>query len=401
MTLPQSALLLAEEEQLLALDRRVLRGLGVTQTVFFSSGRKALDHMQAENMLAKAANDASTNSGMLGFGLIICNERLEDMTGITFLSRLRSLRGLEDTPAVLLVSNEQGAPAIAARASNSCTVLARPYSSEQASKAMHAAMLPESRHVPMVLPPSFSDRFVPRLPRESRESGQSRESGRAWEPAKPATGRQVKKLVRLPGEAALEQGINALKNGDFPLAQKYLYGSYDTDPDRVETSLAISRLYALQHNEDLELTWLCRAGVLCLKRGEKTRAANLLSRLPRGKPGQVPLLAEAGLMLQEGEIRTAALTFLEAYRLDPSQPLHALIGRSCIFTHAPEEHMRALVTALEDAGHSATASKLHMRLFQPSRQEEKETNGFFDRFPILGDIINVATYTFKTWRHAA
>lgn len=389
-----NAILLAEDESCLALDRKVLRRLGVAQAQFFTSGRKALDHLQvlASAVAAHAANGPDMTSGSSGMvDMLICNERLADMTGIRFLSHVRSMPGMADIPVLFLVSNGESVVALAARATNSCAVLARPYTVDQAEAGLALASRPEARHAPLVLPPSFIDRFGPKA--EQRGATQD-ENG-------PLLRRSIPKTPRAPGEAALREGLAALQRGDAVAADRLLHGSYLADPGNIEACLALSKLYAFLHKEKEELVWLCKAGVLCLKRGDKVRAGNLLSRLPRGKAGQDPLLAEAGLALQEGETKAAALSFLEAHKLDPSKPLHALIGRTCMFTPAPEEHMRGLVHALSSAGHNATAGKLHQRLLRPPKEEEESNYGFLDNFPLLQDIVSIAAYTFKAWRHAA
>lgn len=378
-----TAYLLAEDDSSLALDRKVLRRLGVTNMVFFASGRKALDQMQMTASSAIAANGPAITGRV---DILIIAERLADMTGLQFLSHVRAMGQNANIPALFLVSNAGSTMAMAARSSGSCAVLARPYSPEQAQEALRLAATPEHRAAPMVLPPSFINSFTARKDRN---------------PDTPLLRRGAPQKPTVPGESALREGIKALQRGDVVAADRLLHGSYDADPARVETCLALSKLYAFLHKENMELMWLCRAGVLCLKRGEKHRARDLFARLPRGRSGQTPLLAEAGLVLQTGEAKAAALAFLEAHRLDPTQALHALIGRTCMFTPAPEEHMRELVRALNNAGHSATASKLHWRLLQPPKEEEAEERSFLENFPLLHDIVSVATHTFKTWRHAA
>lgn len=379
-----NALLLAENESSMMLDRKVLRRLGVTQSLFFASGAKAITHMKEALTMASVVN-GTTCPPLID--MLICNERLEDMTGLQFLAHVRSLAGMADIPAVLLVGNARSTVAIAARATNSCAVLARPYSPDQAREVLHFATLPEARHTPMILPPSFANRF-------SAAAG-TRRSG------EPLLKRTKATVPGTPGETALHEGLKALQRGDATAADVLLHGSYEADPGRVETCLALSRLYAFLHKEKEEFMWLCRAGVLCLKRGETSRARDLFGRLPRGRAGQAPLLAEAGLVLQAGEIKAAALSFLEAHRLEPTQALHSMISRTCMFTPAPEEHMRDLIKALAASGHGATASKLHWRLLQPQKEMEEEEDSFLARFPMLYDIICVATHTFKTWRHAA
>lgn len=372
-SVPTTVLLLGESEATLALDRKMLRRLGVTRCIFFASGRDAMEHL---------LSGGSALSPML-----ICNERLGDMTGLQFLAAVRASQKTAHLPAVLLVNNGETPLALAARATNSCAVLARPYSPEQAAASLARANQPEALQAPLVLPSSFTDKFL----------GERRRAN----PDKPVIDRKGTTAPRIPGEAALREGIAALQRGDLQTAEKFLHGSYAADPNRVETSLALSRLSAFLHKGNEELMWLCRAGALCLKRGEKIRAATFFNRLPRGKAGQNPILAEAARLLQAGEARAAALTFLEAHRLDPNQPLHALIGRACIFTPAPEEHMRDLLAALVEAGHSATAMRLENRLMAAPREESSHRTGFLEQFPLLYDIVCVATHTFKTWRHAA
>lgn len=382
---PQNALFLAEDEAALVLDRKMLRRFGFGQGLFYASGGKALELLRAEAVQAAVAANGPPASAAVD--ILICNERLADMTGLQFLAHVRNLAGIGDIPALLLVSNEQSAAALAARATNSCAVLARPYSPEQAEEALRAASLPDARHVPMVLPPSFINRF--RAPETARDE------------SRPLIRRAKKPVPQDPGEVALREGLAALQRGDVVAADRLLHGSYKADSGRVETCVALSRLYAFLQNEKEEFTWLCRGVGLCLKRGEKTRAAGMLARLPRGKTGQTPLLAEAGDLLQTGEIKAAALMFLEAHRLDPTQPLHGLIGRTCMFTPAPEDHMRRLVKALAGSGHDATASRLERRLLQPPKEEEAEEESFLARFPVLYDIVCVAAHTYKAWRSAA
>lgn len=378
-----TAYLLAEDDSGLALDRKVLRRLGVTNMIFFASGRKALNQLHSNASIENAAHGFAVSPDV---DILVVAERLEDMTGLQFLSHVRAASQNARIPALFLVSNPGSGTALAARASGSCAVLARPYSPEQAEEALQLATMPENRSAPMVLPPSFANTFTPRKERTSET---------------PLLRRNAPQKLTAPGEVALREGIKALQRGDTAAAENLLHGSYNADPGRVETCLALSKLYTFLHNENMELMWLCRAGVLCLKRGDTFRARDLFARLPRGKAGHAPLLTEAGLALQAGEAKAAALAFLEAHRLDPAQQLHALIGRTCMFTPAPEEHMRELIGALKTVGHSATASKLHWRLLQPPKEEETEARSFLHNFPLLHDIVSVAAHTFKTWRHAA
>ncbi len=391
-----NALLLAEDESLLALDRQILRRMGVPRPVFFSSGRKALDHLAAAASLGRAVGDGMS-AARHAADMLICHERLADMSGLQFLAYVRGTPGLSGIPALLLVGNRDSAIARAALACNSCAVLCRPYTENQAASALAAAVMPDALHAPLALPPSFAATFR----QERRKMGDlpplsplplSRTNG-----AKPAP-----EPAAESAEALFRAGFAASQSEDWSRASELLKKSHSLDPLRPETCVALNRVSAAQGREEDARIWLCRAGAAYLRRGDRTRAREVFIRLPRGKSGQTPLLREAASWLESGEVKVAALIFMEAHALDPDTPLHAVIGRACLFTPAPEEHMRHLVQALVDVGHASTAGRLHSRLLREEEQEEPApASGFLHRFPVLHDILSVAGYTFKAWRTAA
>ncbi len=396
-----NALILAEDESLLEIDRKVLRRLGIARPLFFSSGRKALDHLATLAARAKCravGEDAGAAGVAPPADMLICHERLADMSGLQFLAYVRKTSDLARIPALLLVGDGKSVIARAAAACNSCAVLARPYTEDEARSALMIATLPESLHAPLVLPPSFGGGFG-----EKKRALGDRPT---LSPLPLSAGKPVRQTPQ-PAPAAnaetlFRAGFAALQNAEWGRAEALLLRSHALDPAHAETCLALSRATGEQAREEDSRVWLCRAGAAYLRANARVRAQELFTRLPRGKSGQVPLLREAGAALQAGEVRAAALMFMEAHVLDPVAPLHALISRACLFTPAPEEHMRGLVKALAEAGHASTAGRLHSRLLRNGeREEESEENGFLTRFPVLHDILSVAGHTFKTWRTAA
>ncbi len=401
-----NALILAEDEALLSLDKQVLRRLGVVRPIFFASGRKALDHLSALAAKTKcraAGEEAHAVCAEPVMDMLICHERLADMSGLQFLAHVRKTAGLTRIPALLLVSNGESPIARAAVACNSCAVLARPYTEKAAELALATATTPEALHAPLVLPPSFVESF----------GGQTRALGErpvlsplplSKENRVKTTARQILKPAPVveSAESIFREGFAALRDGQWERAEKLLLKSYRLDSAHAETSLALSRVANEQGRDDDARIWLCRAGSAYLRANSRARAHDLFSRLPRGKNGQAPLLREAGAALEAGEVKAAALMFMEAHDLDPSVPLHAMISRACMFTPAPEEHIRGLIRALLDTGHASTAGRLQLRLLtnEASRGEEGK-EGFLSRFPVLHDILSVAGHTFKAWRTAA
>ena len=374
-TLSINAVFLAEDDTMPALDRKMLRISGVTQRAFFSSGKEALEYLTSKAQVSEPVS------------LLVCNERLADMTGLQFLAHVRSHPACSAIPLLFLTGNGRSPAAVAAAASQSCAVLARPYSPHAAESAVALAQKPHMQRAPLSLPPSFAD-GAGKICRT--DAGQAETAPRNL-PRRP-----------LPGDLVLREGMAALQRNELETAAKFLNGAYAADPLRVETCLALAKLAQLRMEDAHSSLWIARAALLCLRRNNTGKAREILSRLPRDKTGQAALLRAADEALQQGEIRAAALSFIEAQRLYPTQELHALVSRTCMFTATPDEHMQELVKAMASSGHEATAARLHTRLLQKPRLEEAhDEDSFLSRFPVLHTIVTVAAHTFKAWRYAA
>lgn len=402
-----NALLLAEDESLVSVDRAVLRRLGVTRVRFLSRGQDALRVLK------------SLGQEFPPLDMIICHERLADMTGFAFLQSLRQDSALRDLPMVLLAGNRESALARNALAFGGCALLARPYTQNAALAALRHAQ--SSKGVTASLPP---------VQTVSAETVTRRVSAEAAQPASSVSGFvenilpvpvPVEKKTHGPGsEATLElaaergshdgsraelffrHGLKAMRDEDLAGAEKALKRAFALDPLHAEACLALSKVNKNLGLEKESQVWLCRSGVACLRRHEPGRAHDIFSRLPRVKDGANPLLPEATRLLQEGEAKAAAFAFLEAQTLEPERPLHSLIGRASLFTDAPEEAMRSLCRALAREGYESTARSLQHRLFSdmPLREAARSSQ-FWDRFPVLRDIVSVASFTFSAWKQAA
>lgn len=396
MTMPPVAnvLLLAEDESLVSVDRAVLRRLGVARVRFLSRGQDALRVLK------------SMGREFPPLDMVICHERLADMTGFAFLQSLRQDSALRDLPLVLLAGNRESALARNALAFGGCALLARPYTQDEALAALGQARSRES-----VVISGSSTQAVPaktevqRIPVEAAISVPSfveKTTGRSNSGKLLELGAERGPQAGSRAELFFRHGIKAMRDEDLAVAEKALKRAFELDPLHAEACLALSKVNKNLGLEKESQGWLCRAGVACLRRHEPGRAHDIFSRLPRVKDSSNPLLSEATRLLQEGEAKAAAFAFLEAQALEPERPLHSLIGRASLFTPAPEEAMRSLCRALARAGYESTARSLQHRLF-PDMPLRKETQPsvFWDRFPMLRDIVSVASFTFSAWKQAA
>lgn len=408
MTMPPiaNALLLAEDESLVSVDRAVLRRLGVTRVRFLSCGQYALHVLK------------SLGQEFPPLDMIICHERLADMTGFAFLQSLRQDSALRDLPMVLLAGNRESTLARNALAFGGCALLARPYTQDGALAALRQALSSRGSLPALAALAAPAETATQSTPAEAAQAAFSAQDAVASAlPIPAATG----KKIHSPGsdttldlaaerssqadsraELFFRHGLKAMREEDLTGAEKALKRAFALDPLHAEACLALSKVNKNLGLEKESQAWLCRSGVACLRRHEPGRAHDIFSRLPRVKDGVNPLLPEATRLLQEGEAKAAAFAFLEAQTLEPERPLHSLIGRASLFTDAPEEAMRSLCRALAREGYESTARNLQHRLFSDMPlKKEAQSSPFWDRFPVLRDIVSVASFTFSAWKQAA
>lgn len=356
-----SVFLLGAGEGSGSVDRTVLRSIGVSHIRKLTSGRDALA-LLADPSFADFPE------------ALVLEERLADMNGIEFLCQLRLVPHLAGLPVVFLASGVS--PLVrAAASSKSCALLHRPYTGDDAARALAAAMRPESLRAPLPLP----EMLIPRAGRPEK--------------APVSVERAVERDL-------FQVGLAAFRAGDTEHACALLARCHAFDPSHAEACLTLARIHAGEGRREEAGAWLARAGTAMLRRGDFSRASEIFSRLPRGDFGN-PMFDESVNALRQSEYRVAAQLFMEMHRRNPATPMHVTVGRACMFTGAPQDALRGICEALGAMGHGSTAKRLAFRL---SAREESSTpapsEGFLDRFPRLYDIVNVASHTFSTWRKA-
>lgn len=364
-----------------AVERAVFRRLGVSRVQRLHSGRDAL-------ALLAASSGTTGSQGALRPGLIVCEERLEDMNGIEFLCQLRSLPDLAGMPVVFL-SGSDGPLTRGAENSGSCAVLRRPYTRDDVNRAFAAAFAPACLRAPLPLP----EMLIPReglMPKPARPV----QPDQSLQPGRPVhTG--------APHERDLFQaGFAALREGDVERARALLTRCHAWDATHAEACLALARLFAGENNQEEAVSWLARAGIALYRRGDSRKASEVLSRLPGGERGVNTLLTEIARILRDEEYLVAARLFIEARRITPQTPLHSMVGRCCLFTPAPQKTLHGICAALERLGHDSTAARLRLRLEAPDYETPPRRENFLERFPLLYDIVSVASFTYGAWKRA-
>ena len=390
MILPRTmhVLILSERESAMSVDKAVLRRLGVSRLHHCVSGDQALLYI---------AGKAKGEDGVMPVTFVVCDERLSDMNSLAFLLRLRSCSGIENTPLLLMAGGKESALAKTVRAAGGCSLLARPYTQQEAEAAIVQAHMPKFRAAPQTFLLAGAAQYANNAVRQAGPArGALRAKPQNFAPATPGG-----KVAPVTADGFFQQGFAAMRAGNIHVAEQALRNAFALDPLHAEACLALSRLYASLEKDGESWEWLCRAGTACLRRHEPDKAREFFSRLPKSG-GAAVLAREASRMLHEKELRVAALTFLEAQGMEDRSPLHAMISRACMFTEAPEITLKKLCAAFVQAGYETVAQKLQQRLMPgliPAVTEEPEN--FWQKIPVLSDIVAVASYTFASWRQAA
>ena len=115
-----TALFLARRDDLLNVDRALVRGCGIRQGRFLARGRDALEWLERRGAGSAASAFAFPD-------LIVCDLLLEDMDALEFVRALRSLEAAADLPVLLLADSLPAPLASALGQLGRAAVLCRPY----------------------------------------------------------------------------------------------------------------------------------------------------------------------------------------------------------------------------------------------------------------------------------
>ncbi len=381
------ALLLAEDEALVSLDKTLLRQAGIPRLRLASSGRAAL---------AALKNSAGEQQkGFAASGLIIWHG-LADMSLAAFVKAFREECPHLNPPLLILGAPDQ---TLAEAVAGPLAFLPRPYTQIQLGRVLRdlrrgtAALAGQG---PACLPGlSFGKSIaLPRTDKHVRERLPDQQTVGAGQAAEQEN----------PADKHLKQGLNFLRNLRLKEAQAELETALILDPQRLETLLALARLHQQRQEEPSAAGCLLRAVKAYLERGETEKAGLVFARVPRRYVTENPFVPVAEKLLLAGQYKEAISAFLEARKADPQSELHSLMGRACQFTKAPEESLRQLCIALARAGQAESAGHIWRRMVpasQPRQDGPPNVPTWMTRFPRLNEIMQVASYTLQAWRSAA
>jgi CheY-like chemotaxis protein len=379
-------LLLSSLDDEINIDRSALRRIGGLRPRSIRSGSEALRLVRA--------GQSGTSAFKIDF--IVCAEDMPDMRADAFMRSLAVLaaESAHPVPPVMFMAADSRAGR-RALANGAAVVLNRPYSTSELAAGVERL---RSGQVPGLFPVR-SGHLQPGLP-DFRCKGEFLPEGKVPE---KENGAGKKALERLAPEEKISKlaygrtGLNLLRQGKLASAEKFLRQALECDPLDLDSALGLACLHKREGEPEQEQRWLHRAGMICLESGNAERASSIFAGLPEKWRGD-PYIVEAQTLLLEENFDAACEAFMLACAKTKNSSLHLLLGRACQFTDDPEYFLQEMRAALERCGYADIARKLGRRLLDDNIPEERRPEGFLASFPLLREIVTVASFTLKTWR---
>ncbi|WP_035066398.1 tetratricopeptide repeat protein [Nitratidesulfovibrio termitidis] len=403
-----SALILAPREELSAVDRRALRQTGVRNVAVLTSGTAAARKLARQRRARAGEHDAAhpaidvplhsdavppPSDAVPPIDVVLCHERLADMSALDLLQLLRSYPRLLDLP-VLVVSSAATREAVLSSIGAGCSgFLGRPYTVDTLDGQLlraRRALASRTAHTVAEGTRMLSD--------EEFDRALEQFANAATEAADEA-------------EAHFLEGTAHLLREQWDAAITAFNRTLRYNALHAEACLGLSDAWRGKGDMDKSREFRNRAGEIYARARQWRRAQNIFAELLADSPPDTPnpLLAEAARLLRDGRIDDAAAALLAGRELTPGAPLHEHVARACQFTNAPERTAAAVCRALSSAD-PELGSQLHRRMLgrfgtalRIDVDGHEEPAGLLDRLlggTVLHDVVTVARHTLKMWRAA-
>ncbi len=339
-----AVLLLAEGDAAGNLDKRALRETGTGRVESMTSG------VAAARLLAGLKPDAS------GFfpDVVVCTQRLADMSGEQFCAILRLHPLLLDMPVLLILPHDNEVEQLRTLGCGASALLARPYSVQTLKE--HLNSLAAAR-------PSLFE-----LERAARLADTS-----AFDEALATYG-MLLKPVRAP-EDYFRVGMQCLEQGKWNSALNAFQRALRGALIRGKAELGMAAAWKGKGDMQRYRLYLARAAATFVRACQWSRARAVYGRLLQEDPtARSPFLAEALQRMRQGAYEEAAAVLAQGYSVTPRQQLREKLAQACLTAAEPQaalqdmEHMLEMALG-EDAG-EALGEEIRRTLDNLARQLE-------------------------------
>lgn len=361
-----SVLLLSQKESSVRTEVSSLRALGVTSIEHQHTTSEAISFLNKSFFLSMKKEPAVQ--------AIICDELFENQLIFHFLLKLIKKPHLVQIP-ILLLTNSKRTAEIARQCGVS--VLSRPYTQQQLAEALAKATSP----LQSAINAKKLSTCCESIPKKSRE--------------------KVTKAAQLITTSDyMKRGMSFMKSKKLEEAEQDFLAVLKRNRDHVEANLALAKIYRMRGDAPATTSFILRAAAACQRNKDTKQLESIRSLLPeRMRNGNI-LQQEALMALRAKDYRKAAHDFLEYCEENPDQPLYAAIARSCQLTSSPYESLVNICNAYANMGKQEISDKIRTRLIAEPGSSIQLTSSWLDNFPRLREIVYVASFTARAWRHA-
>ena len=377
-----SVLLLARQEALVVVDKRMLRNNDhrpFQRFSFMDSGLKAAQGL-----------DAATQTRLDLPDLLVCDLPLSDMTAVQFLSLIRLHAALRGLPVLLLGQGQELKERAKLQELQPVVYLSRPYTQKDLATALKSL--------------------------DAQVAAQGLAVAR---PENGAAFRAALKVMAQPRKEAgpeelLSQGIALLRKGSAAEARQIFQKVMSRHPAFTAQALqGLAEVATRQGNTAYGRQLLYKAAIINIRAHNFQAAQRAFARLeglggvePSGQDAGAkinPLYQAGAALVRSGQFEAAAAAFWHGMNLTPEESMIGHISRACQFTSAPERAAQNICLAM-DSKSPSLARDLRKALLgegfmtREAPGEEWRDYGAVGNF--IASVYSVARYTVQMYKQA-
>jgi CheY-like chemotaxis protein len=374
-----AALAVSASTGVLSLDKASLRSCGIRTVHTFSSGVQAAQWLDTESTRHSQTHWA-------GVDVILCDDTLQDMSGLEFNAILSRHPLLQRIPVILLSASATRASVARALQSGCCGMLLRPYTMERFAAQMQRARTIMRRNTAAAL--------LMHTGEQTLDKKQFDEALAAFTSVLTARGE--------PDDEYFARGMEYLSEQRYDAALKAFGHAARINMLHAEALNGMARCWKAKGNTDNYLRCLKLAGEAHLRCERFREARAVFAELMQVSGTEAnPMLQSAAALVREGRLSVAAGAFLHGSLLSPEIPLHESVARACQFTSCPQSAMEQICCAIETIAGPSRAEPLRKRLLAPAPQGHDSAPRSESHFPRLEEIVAVARHTIRLYRQSA
>ncbi|NJB67583.1 DNA-binding NarL/FixJ family response regulator [Desulfobaculum xiamenense] len=366
-----SAVILAASMAHARMDADFLRRCGVRQVAIFADAAGALEHMQTQVPT-----------------IVMCDEKLEGTSGLSFVASMQAHPSLADIPVLMVSADAREEAVLDAIAAGCAGYLLRPYSMQSFQTQLD--------NVRRGSAPSAARRAALARAQRQADDGELDRAIARFEEVVNDAGRP---------EDFYERGCMRLARRDWDGAIVDFRRAVTLDRLYAEAYEGLGKAWAGKGNEKEARKYMRLAAAAYSRMGRYSEARTVFVETLKVNPeSENPFLDLGFAMVRRGDWTGAGRAYAQAMELCGSEAqVYEAIARASHFTDAPEHAARQIVAALTRENGSHDAERTLKRILgdparMPSRQRRTGVPSVPSFIPdALADAWMVLRYTLRAY----